>query len=254
MRLHLLRHGETDINAAGRLQGSTNSLLTERGRRQARELAVASLAWNPTAIYSSPLQRALDVATRISDMTGVEVCDEPRITEMDMGALEGVTIQQMRDGWPDLYQGWRQDASSVTMPNGESLGDVQERAMAAVADIDDHHGADDTVIAVTHKLHHSLHCRRGSGLATGQYQSHGPRAVQPHHHHHRAQGKASQRIQCRGTSDPGQPHRILGRRYAAPPKPTTPGDSAGGVTRRRKRSSDWVDAGRPGRRRRIRRP
>ena len=152
MRLHLLRHGETDINAAGRLQGLTNSVLTDRGHSQARELAVASLAWNPSAIYSSPLQRARDVAAGISDMNGVAVSEEPRIIEMDMGALEGVTIQQMRDGWPDLYQGWRRDASSVTMPDGESLGDVQERAMAAFADMDDAHDVEETVIAVTHNF------------------------------------------------------------------------------------------------------
>ena len=152
MKLHLVRHGETDINAAGRLQGSTNSLLTERGQLQARELAVASLVWNPGAIYSSPLQRARDVAARIADLTGLAVCEEPRITEMHMGELEGVTIQQMRDGWPELYQGWRRDASSVTMPDGESLGMVQERAMAAFDDMDGDHDADDTVIAVTHNF------------------------------------------------------------------------------------------------------
>ena len=77
---------------------------------------------------------------------------EPRITEMHMGELEGVTIQQMRDGWPDLYQGWRRDASSVTMPDGESLGDVQLRAMEAIDDLDERHAAEDTVIAVTHNF------------------------------------------------------------------------------------------------------
>jgi broad specificity phosphatase PhoE len=152
MRLHLLRHGETDINAAGRLQGSTDSILTPLGRRQARDLGVASLSWKPAAIYSSPLSRARDVANQIGSVTSVPVAIEPRITEMEMGLLEGVTIQQMRDGWPDLYQGWRQDASSVTMPHGESLGDVQQRAMAAVDDFDEHHDADDTVIAVTHNF------------------------------------------------------------------------------------------------------
>ncbi len=152
MKLHLVRHGETDVNAAGRLQGSTNSLLTELGRRQAQEVAVASLTWNPAAIYSSPLKRARDVAARIADLNGLTVAEEPRLTEMHMGALEGVTIQQMRDGWPDLYQGWRRDASSVTMPDGESLGMVQERAMAAFADLDDAHDVKDTVIAVTHNF------------------------------------------------------------------------------------------------------
>ena len=152
MRLHLLRHGETDINAAGRLQGSMDSTLTPLGRRQARELGIASLAWGPSAVYSSPLSRARDVACEIESFTGLPVNIEPRITEMHMGALEGVTIQQMRDGWPDLYQGWRKDASSVTMPDGESLGDVQQRAMAAIDEFDQQHDSDDTVIAVTHNF------------------------------------------------------------------------------------------------------
>lgn len=152
MRLHLVRHGETDINASGRLQGTTNSILTARGRAQARELAVASLTWNPMAVYSSPLQRARGVACAIADLSGLSVTDEPRIIEMDMGDLEGVTVQEMRDGWPDLYQGWRQDASSVTMPGGESLGDVQQRAMAAIDELDDRHDSDDTIIAVTHNF------------------------------------------------------------------------------------------------------
>ena len=152
MRLHLVRHGETDINAANRLQGSTDSILTDLGRRQARDLGVASLSWSPVAVYSSPLSRARNVADQIGDCTGLPVVIEPRFIEMDMGELEGVTIQQMRDGWPDLYQGWRKDASSVTMPNGESLGDVQARAMLAIGEIDDRHEPEDVVIAVTHNF------------------------------------------------------------------------------------------------------
>ena len=152
MRLHLVRHGETDVNAAGRLQGSTDSLLTELGRRQAGDIAMASLAWNPAAIYASPLRRAGDVAAQIADRNGLAVQQEPRITEMNMGALEGVTVAQMRDGWPELYQNWRRDASSVTMPGGESLGEVQARAMAAFDEWDARHGADETVIAVTHNF------------------------------------------------------------------------------------------------------
>ncbi len=152
MKLHLVRHGETDINASGRLQGTTNSTLTPRGRAQARELAVASLTWDAIAVYSSPLQRARGVAGAIGDLSGLAVTDEPRIIEMDMGDLEGVTVQEMRDDWPDLYQGWRRDASSVTMPGGESLGDVQRRAMAAIDEIDDRYDADDTIIAVTHNF------------------------------------------------------------------------------------------------------
>ena len=152
MRLLLVRHGETDVNADGRLQGTTDSLLTAKGDRQASDVAIASLAWNLSAIYSSPLKRARWVANKMADLTGLRVVDEPRLMEMNMGELEGVTIQVMRDDWPDLYSGWREDASSVTMPNGESLGDVQKRAMAALDEMDAAHPGDETVVAVTHNF------------------------------------------------------------------------------------------------------
>ena len=152
MKLHLVRHGETDINAAGRLQGATDSILTERGRRQADDLALAALAWRPVAVYASPLRRARAVAKKIAGLTGAPLLLEPRLTEMDMGELEGITVQEMRDGWPDLYAGWRRDASGVTMPGGESLPLVQGRAMAAFEEIDAGYAAGDVVIAVTHNF------------------------------------------------------------------------------------------------------
>ena len=152
MRLHLLRHGETDLNASGRLQGITDSRLTELGRRQADDMAAASRSWGPAAVYCSPLRRAREVAERIGALTGLPAVAEPRLSEMNMGALEGVTVQQMRDGWPELYRGWRQDAGSVTMPGGESLGDVQQRAMAAFEEWERRHSADDAIVAVTHNF------------------------------------------------------------------------------------------------------
>lgn len=152
MKLHLVRHGETDINAAGRLQGSTDSILTARGRRQADDLATAALAWHPAAVYTSPLRRARAVAERIAATTGAALILEPRLTEMDMGELEGITVPEMRAGWPALYAGWRKDASGVTMPGGESLPAVQRRAMAAFAELDAGYADDDAVIAVTHNF------------------------------------------------------------------------------------------------------
>lgn len=152
MKLHLVRHGETDINAAGRLQGATDSILTARGQRQADDLAAASLIWRPAAIYASPLLRARAVAEKMAAASGAPLILEPRLTEMDMGELEGITVQQMRDDWPELYAGWRQDASAVTMPGGESLPAVQRRAMAAFAEMDAGHAAADAVIAVTHNF------------------------------------------------------------------------------------------------------
>ena len=152
MKLHLLRHGETDLNASGHLQGITDSQLTALGRRQADDIAAASLAWNPAALYCSPLQRARDVAARIAALTGLTPTADPRLSEMAMGDLEGVTVPEMRNGWPELYQAWRQDAASVTMPGGESLPDVQQRAMAAFADWERRHRPDDAIIAVTHNF------------------------------------------------------------------------------------------------------
>lgn len=153
MRLILVRHGETEYNRNALALGRADVPLNEKGIRQAAALEFALAEEKIAAIYSSPLQRALDTATRIASPHGLEVILEERLIEMDIGELEGLTFPEIGKAHPDLYQNWGgPDGPTYRMPgSNETVTDVQARARLAVEQMLAQH-PDGTVIAVTHNF------------------------------------------------------------------------------------------------------
>ena len=88
--LLLVRHGETDWNAEGRLQGHTDRPLSDYGRRQARRLAEELEGEELEAIYSSDLARAHETAEIVGERLGLPVALEPDLREKDWGTWEGL--------------------------------------------------------------------------------------------------------------------------------------------------------------------
>ena len=152
MKFYLLRHGETEWNKLGKFQGLTDVSLNERGFSQARDSALAALSWEPAALYASSLTRTVQVAEEIGKLTGITVATNPGLRELSLGDLEGVTGAEMRAGWPDVYQAWRNNPADVVMPNGESLTQLQERAWQAILEIEQAHGGDGDVVVVSHNF------------------------------------------------------------------------------------------------------
>ncbi len=152
MRFYLLRHGETEWNKLGKFQGLTDISLNKRGLAQARDSARAALGWGPSALYASSLTRTVQVAEEIQKVTGVPVAADPALRELSLGDLEGVTGAEMRAGWPEVYQSWRNDPSNVVMPNGESLTQLQERAWRVILKIEQTHVRDEDVVVVSHNF------------------------------------------------------------------------------------------------------
>ena len=154
MKLFLVRHGETEWNKLGRFQGHSAIAMNERGLAQARETARAVAGWQEaaTALYSSPLFRTMQVAQEISRLVDVPVLPEPGFKEINLGDLEGVTGEEMRTGWPEVFAAWRNNPAAVAMPNGESLVQLQERAWAAIEEIEGAHAADDVIVVVSHNF------------------------------------------------------------------------------------------------------
>jgi 2,3-bisphosphoglycerate-dependent phosphoglycerate mutase len=89
--LLLVRHGETDWNAEGRLQGHTDRPLTDYGRKQARGLADDLADEELEAIYSSDLARARETAEIVGERLGLPVVLDPDLREKDWGNWEGLT-------------------------------------------------------------------------------------------------------------------------------------------------------------------
>jgi broad specificity phosphatase PhoE len=133
-KLLLVRHGETDWNAEGRLQGQTDRPLNDFGRRQARRLAEQLEGEELQAIYSSDLARARETAEIVSERLGLPVELDADLREKDWGTWEGLTAVE------------RDRVEFV----GESTRAHQERMLRALAGISAQHPDGGTVLVVTH--------------------------------------------------------------------------------------------------------
>ncbi|MGH3022252.1 MAG: histidine phosphatase family protein [Gaiellaceae bacterium] len=148
-RLVLLRHAETDESMRGRCYGSLDVPLSAAGLRRAAALGLALRELGAAVVYSSPLVRALDTARAIASAQGLEPVVRPDLRELDFGELEGMTYDEIAAERPELYRFWMEDPASVRFPAGESLADLRERVLPALAEIRATH-AGEAVVVVAH--------------------------------------------------------------------------------------------------------
>ena len=133
-RLLLIRHGETDWNAAGRIQGEIDIPLNARGREQARRLAAALAERDAIAhIYSSDLARALETARILERATQAPVTTSAALRERRFGAFQGRTFTDVRVSDPEASERWRRRDPSWAPPGGETLLEFRDRIIPAVA-------------------------------------------------------------------------------------------------------------------------
>jgi broad specificity phosphatase PhoE len=130
-QLILVRHGETEHNVAGIVQGWSDSELSERGRRQVVRLAERLKTFEADVIFSSPLQRAMTTAQHIAGTTGLEVRTLDGLREMNYGRWEGQSFLDIRKTDESIYRRWIAD-SSFACPEGESHDDVLARIRGAL--------------------------------------------------------------------------------------------------------------------------
>lgn len=143
-----MRHGETAWNAERRSQGLSDVPLSAIGRAQAAAVARA-LAGEPLmAVYSSALARARETAAAIAAYHNLVVQVEPDLRELDQGDLEGLTGDEMRARYGPLLARWREDPTTVQLPNGETIVQLAARACAALDRVRTRHGATSGSVAL----------------------------------------------------------------------------------------------------------
>ncbi len=145
-RLTLIRHGITDWNAAGRIQGQSDVPLSTLGREQARQLAsYVAAVQGVDVVIASPLQRAVETA-RIA-FPQIPLLTDPRLQELDFGVFEGTTTAE-NEADP-RWLAWMKDPFELPAPEGESYRQLRARAEVwlaeAVTTFDQQH-----VVAVSH--------------------------------------------------------------------------------------------------------
>lgn len=143
----LIRHGQTDWNLAGRMQGHEDIPLNETGRLQAQALAKRLAGWPIAAIYSSDLQRCAQTAVHLGKAVGIRPVYRSGWRERDLGALSGLTRQEVRAKYPNALS--EHNRTKISPPNGESHETLQKRSLAAFHDVAAHH-SHEMVAVVSH--------------------------------------------------------------------------------------------------------
>ena len=152
-RLILLRHGQTDYNVTGRMQGHLNSVLTSVGHEQAAAAAPVLAALEPDRVVSSDLQRAVDTAEVVGAACGLAVKFDARLRETHLGEWQGHTVAEIDGDYPGAIAAWRSDPTWAP-PGGESRVAVVARSRPVVDELDaefaDSDEASSTVLLVAH--------------------------------------------------------------------------------------------------------
>ena len=152
-RLILLRHGQTDYNVDGRMQGHIDSHLTDAGHEQAAEAAPVLASLAPDRLVSSDLRRAVDTAEVVGAACGLPVKFDSRLRETHLGLWQGHTVAEIERDYPGAIATWRSDPAWAP-PEGESRIDVVARSRPVVDELDaelaDSDGVSETVLLVAH--------------------------------------------------------------------------------------------------------
>lgn len=149
MRLYLVRHAAPEEWSAGRCIGRTDVPLSEAGRRSADRLAAAFAGLDVAAVYATRARRAADTAAPIAAAVGRAVTPCAGLAEIDFGAYEGRSPDEIAEADPELYARWTTAPAAIRFPGGESYAEVRARAVPAVEGIARSHPGG-TAVAVAH--------------------------------------------------------------------------------------------------------
>jgi broad specificity phosphatase PhoE len=146
----MVRHGQTEWNRVERFRGRVDVPLNEVGLAQAEATGrrVAE-EWQPAAVYSSPLSRAVKTAEAIARHFNLAIQIHPGLIDLDFGQWQGFTPEEVRERWPELAHAWYTTPNVVQFPDGENLDVVRERAMPTVRELSSLH-SDQTIVLAAH--------------------------------------------------------------------------------------------------------
>jgi broad specificity phosphatase PhoE len=137
--IFLVRHGETEWNLAGRMQGQMDSPLTPLGLDQARRNArlLRSLMGDLTGftLISSPLGRARKTAQIIGEALSMTPAFDPRLVEIGLGEWDGLTFEQINERRPGAWDRSQLDTSLFGAPGGETYVSMVDRLSACLVEL-----------------------------------------------------------------------------------------------------------------------
>jgi broad specificity phosphatase PhoE len=149
-KLLLTRHGHVEGILPERFRGRAELALTKKGLAQAEALAARiARAWKPAVVYTSALQRCVVTGTIIANVCGAKVIPLEGLMDIDYGAWQMRTHDEIKAEAPEAYRLWRTSPQRVRFPDGESLQDVVARTADVLRLVLERHPTD-TVVMVGH--------------------------------------------------------------------------------------------------------
>jgi probable phosphoglycerate mutase len=149
LRLLVVRHGQTDFNAQQRYQGAIDIALNATGIHQAEALARRLRAEAIDAIVSSPLERALQTARIIAQAVPCDVQVMEHFRERGIGVYEGLTLEEVKARYSDLWGQRLTRQMNQAPPGGETILEVGARVLEGLGQLKQRH-ANETVLLVAH--------------------------------------------------------------------------------------------------------
>jgi len=147
--LLLIRHGENEYVKTGKLAGRTPGVhLNEKGQKQAQALGEALQNVPIKAVYSSPLERAMETAGPIAESHNLTILQEPDLMDTDIGRWQGKSLKVLR--LTKLWKIVQSAPSRFRFPDGESFVDAQTRYIDALERITQKHKPQEIVAVVFH--------------------------------------------------------------------------------------------------------
>jgi len=144
--LYIVRHGETEWNAAGRIQGHTDVTLSEKGRRQAGTLAQRLAEVPFHAAYASDLRRASETAQIIVGQRDIPLVTTPQLREYHKGVFEGLTNAEIERRYPEQFAASVVNDLDFAPRGGESIRQTTSRLAAFVAGLRERHPEDNLLV------------------------------------------------------------------------------------------------------------
>ena len=149
-RLYLVRHGETEWNAEGRIQGHTDVGLSDWGRQQARAVAQRLSGVTFDAAYSSDLSRTAETARIIlAQQRDLTLTATAQLRERHYGVFEGLTVAERQARYPDMFAASLSNDLDFAPTDGETMSQVGARMAAFVAELRERH-LEETVLIAGH--------------------------------------------------------------------------------------------------------
>ena len=159
--LLFVRHGQSEANLNSIFAGRYSDFpLTELGHKQAGLMADFVLKnYKIDAVYSSTLSRAIKTAEPIADKLHLAINRDGRLNEIDGGIWNGMNFDDIAVRYKDEFELWKTDLSKVHPPQGETVYDLQKRALAAIKDIAEKESGKTVFIATHRVLLRTVQCK-----------------------------------------------------------------------------------------------